>query len=79
MTSRIPAVSGRDTIRALERAGFTVVRIEGSHHRLVHPDDRTRATTVPVHGSNTLKRGTVRSILKQARLTVDEFRVLLKG
>jgi predicted RNA binding protein YcfA (HicA-like mRNA interferase family) len=79
MTSRLPAVSGRDVIRVLERAGFTVVRIEGSHHRLVHPDDRTRATTVPAHGSKTLKRGTVRSILKQARFTIDEFRALLRG
>lgn len=43
----VPAVSGDRLIKALERAGFTVTRVSGSHHRLKHRDGR--ATTVPVH------------------------------
>jgi predicted RNA binding protein YcfA (HicA-like mRNA interferase family) len=75
--SKIPDVSGSRVVRALENAGFVVVRISGSHHRLVHRDDPTRATTVAVHRSKSLKSGTVRNILKQARLTVEELCALL--
>jgi len=75
--SRLPALNGRDVIRALEKAGFVVVRIKGSHHIMVHRDDRTRMTNVPVHPSSDLARGTLRDIIKQAGLTVDEFLDLL--
>ncbi len=73
MTQRLPAVKPREVLRALERAGFVVARIKGSHHILVHKDDPTRITNVPVHGSRDLPRGTLRDIIKQAGLTVDEF------
>ncbi len=73
----LPVLAGAEVVRALERAGYVVVRISGSHHRLVHSTDPTRATTVPVHAGRMLKRGTLRGIIKQAGLTVDEFRNLL--
>jgi predicted RNA binding protein YcfA (HicA-like mRNA interferase family) len=73
----VPLARGKDVVRALERAGFTVVRIKGSHHRLVHKDDPKRATTVPVHASRDLPRGTLRDILEQVGLTTDEFIELL--
>jgi predicted RNA binding protein YcfA (HicA-like mRNA interferase family) len=73
----VPLVKAKDVIRALERAGFVVVRVKGSHHRLVHTDDPRRATTVPVHGSRDLPRGTLRDIIEQAGLTTDEFIELL--
>jgi predicted RNA binding protein YcfA (HicA-like mRNA interferase family) len=72
-----PALTGRDVVRALQKAGFVVIRISGSHHRLEHPGDPSRTTTVPVHAGKTLKRGTLRGIIKQAGLTVDEFLALL--
>lgn len=75
--SRLPALTAGVVLRALLRAGFEIVRTSGSHHRLVHPDDPTRATTVPVHAGKTLKRGTLHGILKQAGFTPDEFRALL--
>ena len=75
--TRLPVITGAEAIRALERAGLVVVRISGSHHRLVHPADPARATTVPVHGRKPLKSGTLRGIIKQAGLTVDEFSNLL--
>ncbi|WP_433790887.1 type II toxin-antitoxin system HicA family toxin [Actinoplanes sp. CA-252034] len=43
----IPSVSGSRIVRALERHGFKVARVAGSHHILRHPDGR--GTTVPVH------------------------------
>jgi predicted RNA binding protein YcfA (HicA-like mRNA interferase family) len=70
---RLPAAKPRDVIRALERAGFVVIRTSGSHHRMVHRDDPSRQTTVPVHGNRDLPRGTLRDIIEQAGLTVDEF------
>ena len=56
----LPVLTGAEVVRALERAGFVVVRISGSHHRMVHSTDAMRATTVPLHGGKTLKRGTLR-------------------
>ncbi len=65
------------SIRALERAGFTIVRSSGSHHRLVHKTDPNRQTTVPVHKGRDIPRGTLRSIIDQAGFTVEEFIDLL--
>ena len=75
--SRLPAVSGRRVMRTLERAGFVLARVKGSHHVMEHRDDPARTTTVPVHGSKTLRKGTLSSILKQAGLTLEEFVALL--
>jgi len=72
--SRLPALTSRDLIRALERAGFQEHRQRGSHK--IFKKDLLRVT-VPVH-SGDLKKGTVHSILEQAGLTVEEFLQLLR-
>ena len=77
MTPSLPATNARRTIRALERAGFKERRRSGSHRLLVHFEDPSRVVVVPVHGSRDLKPGTLRSIIRQAGLTVDEFIDLL--
>ena len=76
MTQRLPSLRPKEVIRALERAGFAVSRTSGSHCRLVHMKDPARKVTVPVHSTD-LKRGTLRSIIAQAGLTVAEFVELL--
>ena len=76
MNDRLPVVTARETIRALERAGFVVSRTSGSHCRLIHARDPVRKVTVPVHGGD-IKRGTLRGIIAQAGLTVAEFVELL--
>ena len=53
--SRLPAVSGKQLIAALERLGFEVVRQKGSHCFLRHPDGRV--TVVPVHRGESIGRG----------------------
>jgi predicted RNA binding protein YcfA (HicA-like mRNA interferase family) len=73
----LPVADGRRVVRALLRAGFKVDRIVGSHHVLVNRDNPMRTVTVPVHAGRDLKPGTIRSIIRQAGLTVDEFRRLL--
>jgi predicted RNA binding protein YcfA (HicA-like mRNA interferase family) len=50
----VPAVRGDGLIRALERARFAVTRVNGSRHRLWHPDGRS--ITVPVHPGETCRR-----------------------
>jgi len=67
---RLPVVTPRKLIAALERMGFSV------HHYLKHPDDPNIRITVAYH-SKTLKRGTLRAILRQAHLTVEELREYL--
>jgi predicted RNA binding protein YcfA (HicA-like mRNA interferase family) len=77
MSDRLPAVRAAAAIRALERAGFVISRTSGSHCRLVHSTAPARKVTIPLHGATDLKRGTLRSIISQAGLTVAEFIALL--
>jgi predicted RNA binding protein YcfA (HicA-like mRNA interferase family) len=59
------------------RAGFVTDRIVGSHHIMAFPGDPTRTVTVPVHAGRDLKPGTLRSIIRQAGFSVEEFTELL--
>lgn len=68
-------MSGREAIRALERAGYLVDRRRGSHVVLRHPQPPFRRLIVPDHPE--LARGTLRAILRQAGLSVEEFLDLL--
>lgn len=77
MSRRLPSLSGRRIISALERGGFVVVRIKGSHHMVEHKDDPARRTVVPVHGNEDLGRGLVRQILDDLGLKSEEFENLL--
>ena len=75
MPSSIPTVSGAKAIKALERAGFTLARVNSSHHLMRHPDGRS--VSVPVHAGKDLKKGTLSGILATIGMTPDEFRKLL--
>ena len=74
--SRLPRISGRECIKALERAGFQFVRQKGSHIALLREEPFTQLV-VPDHKE--LDRGTLRAIIRQAGLSVEEFIELLKG
>jgi predicted RNA binding protein YcfA (HicA-like mRNA interferase family) len=74
---KLPAVDGRQVIRALEREGFQIVRTKGSHHFLRKDGASRRSVTVPVHGNRDLAPGTLRAIIDQAGLSVEEFMDLL--
>ena len=69
---QLPVISGKNFIVFLELPGFKVVRINGSHHRLKHPDGRI--TTVPVHKIEDLPRGLMRKIIRDdLGLEPDQF------
>jgi predicted RNA binding protein YcfA (HicA-like mRNA interferase family) len=68
-----PVVSGRETIRILLKAGFSVVRQRGSHVHLVKEGSKRLHVTVPVHGNKDLNPFVFRSIARQAGYTPEEF------
>lgn len=73
MSPSLPIVSGREVVRALATVGFVEVSQRGSHVKLRNEGGRT--VIVPMHRE--LARGTLRSILRQADLTVEAFTDLL--
>ncbi len=76
MRRKLPLVSGREVVAALEKAGYTVVRQRGSHIRMRHlVDPGRKPVTVPAHRE--VKLGLLRKIVKDANLIVEEFIGLL--
>ena len=71
----VPSVSGRRVVRAVEKVGFSVVRTVVSRRILRRPDGR--GTTVPVHSGRDVARGTLRGILADVGMTVEELQRLL--
>jgi predicted RNA binding protein YcfA (HicA-like mRNA interferase family) len=67
---KIPRISGREMVRFLEREGFQLLRVRGSHHFLEKGELRT---SVPVHANRQLKIGTLRGILRDINLSTAEF------
>jgi predicted RNA binding protein YcfA (HicA-like mRNA interferase family) len=75
---RLPVVSGAKAVQAFRRLGFLLVGQRGSHVKLRKTAaDGTLTCTVPLHDE--LAPGTLRSILRQAGVTVDEFVAALRG
>ena len=73
--SKLPSISAREAIRAFERVGYERDRQRGSHIVLRHHDAPHRRLVVPEHKS--LAKGTLRALIREAGLTVDEFMSLL--
>lgn len=69
---KLPVLSGWEAIKILKRAGFVATRQKGSHVRLEKSTpDKTIKLTVPLHPE--LKKGTLKRIIGDAGLTVEEF------
>ena len=69
--NRLPSLKPAEVVRKLQRAGFLIDHVTGSHYILRHPDGRR--AVVPYHAGRDVKRGVLRAIIRQAGLTVDEF------
>jgi len=72
---KLPALDAQKVIKILEKKGFVLSRVKGSHHLFYHPELHRRVV-VPVHGRD-LPIGTLREILKQAGIERDEIEDLL--
>jgi predicted RNA binding protein YcfA (HicA-like mRNA interferase family) len=76
MAPKFANLKPREVVRALEKAGFYIHETSGSHVHLKHPHKRGRVT-LPYHERFDLPKHIVKSILRQAGLTNQEFFRLL--
>jgi predicted RNA binding protein YcfA (HicA-like mRNA interferase family) len=75
--TKIPMLTSRDVIKGLKRAGFEFDRqAKGSHEIWYNPHTKRR-TTIPNHPGIEIKKGTLKAILEQAGLSLEEFMQLL--
>ena len=72
----IPVVSAKKLIKVLQKKGFVLQRVAGSHHIFVRSQDKLRIS-VPMHSQKDLGRGITLAILKDAQITLEEFTNLL--
>lgn len=74
--SRLPVVTDRELLRLLQRAGFYVDRVRGSHTVLLHPGKAGVRVVLAVHGDD-LHPSELKRLLRAAQITPDAFRELL--
>ena len=76
MTDKLPRINAADAIRVLERAGFFLVRQSGSHK--IYKNAAGKRTTVPFHSGKELHPKILKSILRDADMSVERFLELMK-
>jgi predicted RNA binding protein YcfA (HicA-like mRNA interferase family) len=73
--SKLSIISDKDMVSLLLKVGFIQIRQTGSHKFLYHNDGR--ATVVPAHGKD-LKRGLIKGILKDIKMSNEEYEKIKK-
>jgi predicted RNA binding protein YcfA (HicA-like mRNA interferase family) len=73
--SVLPRIAGREVVAALAKVGYQFDRQRGSHIVLRHPAPPHRRLVVPDHAE--VAKGTLRAIIREAGLSVDEFTKLM--
>ena len=76
MTNKLPRVSASEAARVLEKAGFFLARQSGSHR--IYKNAEGLRVTVPYHSGKELHPKILKSILRDANLTAEEFLELMK-
>ncbi len=71
MSDKLPVLKAREAIEVLEKAGFRFIRQKGSHAVYVHPDGRV--TEVPMHRGEDIGRGLLRKIIRDMKISREEF------
>lgn len=74
--AKLPSVTAKEVVSVLESIGFQAIRQKGSHLRMRHSDGRV--VTVPIHDGQTLGKGLLLKILRDAALTKEAFIDLLQ-
>jgi predicted RNA binding protein YcfA (HicA-like mRNA interferase family) len=74
--SVLPRISGREAVTVFRRLGYEIDRQRGSHVILRQPQPPNRRLTVPDHRE--LAKGTLRALIREAGITVEEFVSLLR-
>ncbi len=73
--SKLPVLAGQDIVKALAKAGYAFDHQRGSHIVLRHNSPPHRRVTIPDHKE--VAKGTLRAIIREVGLTVEEFTALL--
>lgn len=73
--AKLRRIKGKELILLLQRIGFVIARVKGSHHFLKHRDGR--CTTVPVHSGEEIGTGLLSKILRDVELSREEFERLV--
>ena len=76
MSPRLPRVTAAQTVRVLEKRGFWLARQSGSHR--IYKNEAGKRVTVPYHSGKILHPKVLKSILRDADLTVEQFQKLLR-
>jgi len=72
---KLPRLTAREIIAALEKAGFSLARQSGSH--MIYKNEAGKRVTVPFHAAKTLHPKLLKSILRDADVTVEKLEGLL--
>jgi predicted RNA binding protein YcfA (HicA-like mRNA interferase family) len=76
MSPKIPPLKGKELARIAQRLGFEFRRQSGSHAIYVRANDQRRVV-IPMHAGRDIKRKTLRAIIEDLGVTIEEFRNML--
>ncbi|MBT9149581.1 MAG: hypothetical protein DDT27_01180 [Dehalococcoidia bacterium] len=78
MSQKFPAVTDREVIKVLKKLGFSFYRQAKGSHEIWRRDEDGRQTTVPRHRGRVLKRRTLKAIVEDMGISIEEFNCLLR-
>jgi len=70
--SRLGSYCGEEVVKAFQRAGWRIARVRSSHV-ILEKEGHMATLSVPVHKCKNVKRGTLRDLIKDAGLSIEEF------
>ena len=76
MSPKLPVATAKEVARVATRLGFEFRRQSGSHAIYIRASDHARVV-IPMHSGSALKRKTLRGIIQDLGITVEEFATLL--
>lgn len=76
MPEKLPVISGKEAMKAFEKAGWTLIRVESSRHYIYKKEGMTTTLSIPDH--KVLDRGLLRSLIRDSFMSIDEFCKFLK-
>ena len=76
MASKLPVISGKEAVKAFEKAGWKFVRIGSSRHMIMKKEGIITTLSIPDH--KVLDRGLLRSLIRDAYMSIEDFRKLLE-
>ena len=76
---RLPRITGKELVKALQKEGFEITRQKGSHVQMTKYIEGEKLTfPVPVHAAKIMKQGTLKGILRKANISVGQLEELLR-